>query len=92
MLTALKKTIKRPEKVDALDKEKVPVSVLMNPNRQKILQYLFRYPCTHLNSIARNFNYSVNNTRWHLRKLMETGYINDHKLGNKKLYLPYICI
>jgi predicted transcriptional regulator len=88
MLTDLKKSIKRPESVERMEKEKVPVSILMNQTRQNILQFLFRYPCTHLHGIARNFNYSVNSTRWHLRKLFEFGYIDIFSVGNKKVYFP----
>ena len=88
MLLALKKTITRPEKMAGLEKEKVPVSVLMNDNRQKILQFIFKFPCTHLHGIARTFKFSINSTRWHLSKLKEVGYITDHKFGNRKIYFP----
>jgi predicted transcriptional regulator len=88
MLSALKKTIKRPDKVDSIEKEHVPISILMNENRQKILQFLFKYPCTHLHEIARNLDFSLNTTRWHLQKLKEIGYLDVHEIGNKKLYYP----
>jgi predicted transcriptional regulator len=90
MLKALGKSIMRPDKFPDLDAEKgkVPVSVLMNEKRQKILQFIFKYPCTHLHGIARNFEYSINATRWHLRKLMDTGYIDEFQLGNRKVYFP----
>ena len=90
MLKALRRSITRPDKLPDLEAEKgkVPVSVLMNEKRQKILQFIFKYPCTHLHGIARNFQYSINATRWHLRKLMETGFIEEFKLGNRKVYYP----
>lgn len=74
--------------VEGMEKERVPVSILMNNNRQKILQFLFKYPCTHLHEIARTFQFSINSTRWHLRKLKEVGYINDFFIGNKKIFFP----
>ncbi len=88
MLHALKKSITRPDNVNGSEIEKVPVSILMNQKRQKILQYLFKYPCTHLHGIAHNLDLSINSTRWHLRKLIQVGYINEHKLGNRKVYFP----
>ena len=86
MLTALKKSIIRPEKTKSLEKEKAPVSILMNGNRQKILQYIFKYPCTHLHGIARNCGFSINATRWHLQKLISVGYISNFMLGNRKVF------
>jgi predicted transcriptional regulator len=88
MLTELKKSIKRPEETELIDKEKVPVSILMNKVRQKILQFLFKYPCTHLHGIARNFGYSINNTRWHLEKLKNFGYVDDYPIRNRKVFFP----
>ena len=90
MLKALKRTITRPVKEDSieLEKEKEYVSILMNERRQKILQLIFKYPCLHLHGIARNFGFSINATRWHLRKLMQVGYIDECKLGNRKVYFP----
>jgi predicted transcriptional regulator len=88
MLSELKKTIKRPDSDESIEKKKVPVSILMNNNRQKILQFLFRYPCTHLHEIARYFKFSINTTRWHLRKLKQMGFINDYNISNRKIYFP----
>jgi predicted transcriptional regulator len=90
MLKALKKSIARPDKSSTpdMEKEKEPVSVLMNEKRQKILQLLFRYPCTHLHGIARNFGFSINATRWHIRKLLNFGYLDEFKLGNRTIYYP----
>lgn len=80
----------RPDKSIGLDKdtEKEHVSILMNKKRQEILQYIFKYPCIHLHGIARNFGFSINATRWHLRKLMDMGYLNEHKFNNRKVYYP----
>jgi predicted transcriptional regulator len=90
MLKAFQKSITRPDKlaVQQFEKEKEPISVLMNENRQKILQLIFKYPCTHLHGIARNFGFSINATRWHIRKLMNFGYIEEFKLGNRTVYYP----
>jgi len=94
MLKALKKTITRPDKLTTLkqEKEKERISILMNQKRQKILQFLFKYPCIHLHGIARNFGFSINATRWHLRKLMDVGYLDEYQLGNRKVYFPNNCL
>jgi len=90
MLKALKKTIIRPDRTIGLEQEteKEHVSILMNKKRQEILQFIFKYPCIHLHGIAQNFGYSINATRWHLRKLMDIGYVNDYNFSNRKIYYP----
>ena len=85
----MKKTITRHDTTNRHEKPKVPLSILMNINRQKILQFLFKFPCTHLHGIARNFELSINATRWHLQKLMQVGYIDGIKLRNRKVFFPY---
>ena len=94
MLKALKKTITRPDKLSIfeIESEKEPISILMNQKRQQILQLIFKYPCIHLHEIARNFGFSINATRWHLRKLLNFGYIDKHELGNRKVYFPNYCL
>jgi predicted transcriptional regulator len=90
MLKALKKTIIRPDKTIGMDQEteKEHVSILMNKKRQEILQFIFKYPCIHLHGIARKLGFSINATRWHLRKLMDMGYLNEYKFSNRKVYYP----
>ena len=80
----------RPDKnsIIEIESEKEPISILMNEKRQKILQLIFKFPCIHLHEIARNFGFSINATRWHLRKLINFGYIDEYELGNKKVYFP----
>lgn len=90
MLKELKKSILRPDKLPhaETEKEKEPTSILMNEKRQKILQHIFKFPCIHLHGIARNFGFSINATRWHIRKLKHVGYIDEFNLGNRKVYFP----
>jgi predicted transcriptional regulator len=88
MLSELKRTIKRPDVLETIEKDKVPVSILMNTNRQKILLFLFKYPCSHLHKIGRSLDFSLNTTRWHLRKLEEKGYIEYMKFKNRKIFFP----
>ncbi len=96
MLKAFEKKIVRPDKLTGLkqltEKEKEPISILMNQKRQKILQFIFKFPCKHLHGIARNFGYSINTTRWHIRKLKQFGYIDEYKSRNRKIYFPSNCL
>jgi predicted ArsR family transcriptional regulator len=88
MLKALRRTIKRREDLPELQKDKRPDTLLMNETRQKILEYLCRYPCIHLSGIAKDLNLSFNASKWHLNKLVENGILNTKKFGNKLIYFP----
>jgi DNA-binding MarR family transcriptional regulator len=63
-------------------------SLLMNPSRRKIFEYICNFPCSHLRAIARATDYSPQTVRWHLGKLMQGGLISEHAHGGKKLYSP----
>jgi predicted transcriptional regulator len=88
MLKALKSKIIRKDKIPDLEESKVPRGILMNSTRKHILQYLTRYPCVHLHGIAKEMGLSINNTKWHLDKLVENGYLSTQKLENKRIYYP----
>lgn len=63
-------------------------SLLMNPSRRKIFEYICNFPCSHLRAISRATNYSPQTVRWHLGKLMQTGLISQHIKKGKKFYSP----
>jgi DNA-binding MarR family transcriptional regulator len=88
MLRALKRTIKRREDIPDLETDKAPDALLMNETRQKILQYLCRYPCIHLSGIAKDLKLSFNASKWHLNKLVDNGLLQTKKIGNKLVYFP----
>lgn len=88
MLKAFKRTIRRRDDLPEFETEKVPDALLMNETRQKILQYLCKYPCIHLSGIAKDLKLSFNASKWHLNKLVDHGILNAHKIGNKLVYYP----
>lgn len=63
-------------------------SLLMNPSRRKIFEYICNFPCSHLRAIARATSYSPQTVRWHLGKLMQGGLISQRAHRGKKLYSP----
>lgn len=64
-------------------------SLLMNPSRLKIFEYICNYPCSHLRAIARTTGYSPQTVRWHLGKLIHGDLISEHAHRGKKLYSPF---
>ena len=88
MLKAFRRTIRRRDDLPDLETEKVPDTLLMNETRQNILQYLCKYPCTHLSGIAKDLNLSFNASKWHLNKMVENDILNLKKIGNKVVYFP----
>lgn len=92
MLSELRKTIARHEKLGTFERDRNKICILMNNKRQKILQYIFRFPCSHLHGIARNLDLSINATRWHLNKLIIGGYITEHDFSNRKIFYPNNCL
>ena len=63
-------------------------SLLMNPSRLKIFEYICNFPCSHLRAIARATGYSPQTVRWHLGKLMQGGLISPLLSKGKKFYSP----
>jgi len=92
MLSELRKTIARHDKLGTFERDRNRISILMNDKRQKILQYIFKFPCSHLHGIARNLGFSINATRWHLNKLISGGYISEHYFSNRKIFFPNNCL
>lgn len=64
------------------------VSLLMNPQRLRIFQYICNTPCNHLRAISRALNFSTQTVSWHLKKLRDADLITESSSGKKKLYHP----
>jgi predicted transcriptional regulator len=64
------------------------VSLLMNPQRRLIFQYICNLPCSHLRGISKAINFSTQTVRWHLNKLRDAELITETSHGKKKLYHP----
>lgn len=77
------------EGAEERDKERRrPVSVLMNPNRQRIFQFLCTFPCSHQKRIAGGLELSNPTVRWHLEKLMRGGYVMSTEVSGRVVYYP----
>jgi DNA-binding MarR family transcriptional regulator len=64
------------------------VSLLMNPARLRIFQYVCNHPCSHLRDISRKLDISLQTARWHLSKLSEGGLVGADATGKKTLFFP----
>ena len=74
-------------------KEKVTgETILMNPQRQLILEYLSKYPCNHMNGIVRDLGLSYPTVKWHIDLLVKQEFISYKNVGNKNVYFPYNMI
>ena len=86
---ALKRQIGLDESIlAAIETQSAEVSLLMNPSRRRIFEHVYNFPCSHLRSISRATDFSPQNVRWHLGKLMTRGLVSKHTFGNKRIYTP----
>lgn len=63
-------------------------SVLSNPARQRIYEYLTLHPCAYLSLISRDLLLSIHTLEWHLKKLEESGCVGEERIGGYRIYFP----
>jgi predicted transcriptional regulator len=63
-------------------------SLLMNPSRRAIFEFICNNPCSHLRKISRYCEFSAQTARWHLLKLVDNQLISQDDYGTKKIYSP----
>ena len=80
------------ERVPAVEEKVSGETILMNPQRQLILQYLSKYPCNHMNGIVRDLGLSYPTVKWHIDLLVKQEFISYKNVGNKNVYFPYNMI
>lgn len=80
---AVERTIEESE-----DGRKSEKSVLLNPTRAEIYQYLCKNPCCRVRAIEKALELAVPTIEWHLRKLVDNGFITMKNLGKNKIYYP----
>lgn len=85
---ALKKAIARERVIEDVKETRGEESLLMNPTRLEIFQYLCKNPCSKLRVIAKELELAVPTADWHLRKLAEKGLITAKTVGKNKVYYP----
>ena len=64
------------------------LSLLMNPSRRRIFEFICSHPCSHLRAISRALGFSTQSTRWHIKKLKEGRLISESSDKSKKIYRP----
>ncbi len=80
---AVERTIEESE-----ESRKSEESMLLNPTRAEIYQYLCKNPCSRLRAIVKALELTAPTIEWHLRKLVDKGFITMKKLGKDKIYYP----
>ena len=63
-------------------------SVLSNPVRQQIYQYLTLHPCAYLSLMSKDLLISIHTLEWHLKKLSDSGYVAEQRIGGYRIYFP----
>jgi predicted transcriptional regulator len=86
---ALKKAITQERAVGDVAKTKSDdESLLLNPTRLEIFQFLCKNPCSRLRSIAKSLELAQPTVDWHLRKMTQKGLITQKKVGKNKVFYP----
>jgi DNA-binding MarR family transcriptional regulator len=80
------------DRVPTVEEKVSGETILMNPQRQLILQYLSKYPCNHMNGIVRDLGLSYPTVKWHIDLLVKQEFISYKNVGNKNVYFPYNMI
>lgn len=60
----------------------------MNKNRQEIFQYLCLHPCGYTSMMSRATKLSLHTINWHLRRLLDAGYISKAERGKRTVFYP----
>ncbi len=86
---ALKRAIAQERAVGDVERSrKGEESLLLNPTRLDIFQYLCKNPCSRLRGIAKALELAVPTAEWHLRKMTEKGLVTAKNVGKYKIYYP----
>lgn len=65
---------------------KISRAWLANRTRQKILQYISKYPCSHISAISKGVAKPQSTLKWHLKKLEIADYIAKTELTKGSCY------
>ena len=61
-------------------------SLLMNPRRQRVFEYVWNHPCAHLRRMSRELHVPPQSLRWHLLRLTEAGLLASRPVKGKTVY------
>jgi predicted transcriptional regulator len=86
---ALKRAIAQERAVGDVERSrKGEESLLLNPTRLEIFQFLCKNPCSKLRAVAKALELAVPTVDWHLRKMTEKGLITAKTVGKYKIFYP----
>jgi DNA-binding transcriptional ArsR family regulator len=86
---ALKRAIAQERAVGDVERDrKGEESLLLNPTRLEIFQFLCKNPCSKLRTVANSLELAVPTADWHLRKLSAKGLVSVKKVGKNKVFYP----
>jgi len=85
---ALKRAITQERVAEDVEEKKGEESLLLNPTRLEIFQYLCKNPCSKLRVIAKELELAVPTADWHLRKMTEKGLVTTKTVGKNKVFYP----
>jgi predicted transcriptional regulator len=80
------------DKVVKIDERVTGETILLNTQRQLILQYLSKYPCNHMNGIVRDLGLSYPTVKWHIDLMIKQEFVSYKNIGNKNVFFPYNMI
>ncbi len=65
-------------------------SLLMNARRQRVFEYVWNHPCSHLRRISRELKIPPQSLRWHLLRLRQGGILASRTMkGRTAYYAPW---
>jgi DNA-binding MarR family transcriptional regulator len=80
------------DKITKIDERVTGETILLNTQRQLILQYLSKYPCNHMNGIVRDLGLSYPTVKWHIDLMIKQEFVSYKNIGNKNVFFPYNMI
>jgi DNA-binding transcriptional ArsR family regulator len=85
----LQSVIEREKKIaEEEGRRKTRETTLMNPVRRKVFELVCRRPCVTFSGCARLSGLTINNLKWHLMKLADSGYVTVEKRRGASIVYP----
>jgi DNA-binding transcriptional ArsR family regulator len=80
--------VSKKEKIQGEIEHKDVKFEFMNKNRQEIFQFLCLHPCCYTSMMSRATKLSLHTINWHLRRLLDAGYISKAEPGKRTVFYP----
>lgn len=83
---ALRRALGEPFALPEVEPREGGSSLLMNPRRQRVFEYVWNRPCAHLRRIARDLNIPPQSLRWHLLRLRDAKILDSRVVKGRTVY------